>query len=197
MSHLAKKLIEKEKNERTGKLDLGRCGLKDIPEEVFELTWLEELSFCDEFWDDTKRKWMDSSNTVRTNHINVKELPIKFKALIRLKQFFFGGTPGSNWDLNKCDILADLEELQYLYIGFTQMSDINFLEKLTGLQSLCLINNKISDISILEKLTGLQSLYLSGNQISDISILEKLTGLQSLDLIANQISDISPLLPLI
>ena len=197
MSHLAKIVIEKEKNERTGRLDLGRCGLKDIPEEVFELTWLEELSFCDEFLDLTKSKWMNSSNTGPKNHINVKELPIRFKALIRLKRFFFGGTFRKHWNSNKCDILADLEELQYLYIGFNKISDINFLEKLTGLQSLCLINNKISDISILEKLTGLQSLYLSGNQISDISILEKLTGLQSLDLIANQISDISPLLPLI
>jgi len=34
MSDLAKQLIEKEKQKKTGKLDLGYCGLKDIPEDV-------------------------------------------------------------------------------------------------------------------------------------------------------------------
>ena len=50
MSELAQKLIQEEKNPktRTDKLDLGNCGLTDIPEEVFELTWLEELSFCNQ-----------------------------------------------------------------------------------------------------------------------------------------------------
>ena len=33
----------KEKEEKTGKLDLGRCGLTELPEELFELEWLEEL----------------------------------------------------------------------------------------------------------------------------------------------------------
>jgi len=31
MSELAIKLIEKEKQEKTGELDLGKCGLKTIP----------------------------------------------------------------------------------------------------------------------------------------------------------------------
>jgi len=106
MSNLAKKLIEKEKNERTGKLDLGCCGLKDIPEEVFELTWLEELSFCDKIWDNTERKWIDSSNSGSNNHINVKELPIRFKALIRLKKFFF-------W----CTVKKQMEFKQMRYIS--------------------------------------------------------------------------------
>ena len=37
MSELALKLIEKEKEERTGKLDLGKCGLKELPDILFEL----------------------------------------------------------------------------------------------------------------------------------------------------------------
>ena len=63
MSELALQLIEKEKQERTGKLDLGKYGLSDIPGEVFELTWLQELSFCNEKYDYEKDKWQESSNT--------------------------------------------------------------------------------------------------------------------------------------
>ena len=44
MTDYAKKLIEKEKKEKTGKLNLGMCGLLEFPEEVLEMTWLEELS---------------------------------------------------------------------------------------------------------------------------------------------------------
>lgn len=38
MSELALQLIEKEKLDRTGKLDLGNCGLTYFPKELFELT---------------------------------------------------------------------------------------------------------------------------------------------------------------
>ncbi len=40
MSELAKQLIEKEKRERTGKLDLVNMGLTAMPVELTELTWL-------------------------------------------------------------------------------------------------------------------------------------------------------------
>ncbi|WDN90333.1 hypothetical protein BuS5_03304 [Desulfosarcina sp. BuS5] len=54
MSQLSLQLIEKEKQEKTGKLDLGNCGLQEIPEELFQLTWLEELSFRNQIWDHNK-----------------------------------------------------------------------------------------------------------------------------------------------
>ena len=43
MPELALKLIRKAKQKRLTRLDLGNCGLTEIPEELFELTWLEEL----------------------------------------------------------------------------------------------------------------------------------------------------------
>ena len=51
MSKLALQLIEKEKQEPTGILDIGNCGLTELPEEVFELTWLKELNVCNAYWD--------------------------------------------------------------------------------------------------------------------------------------------------
>ena len=38
--NLALALIEKEKQEKTGFLDLGNCGLTEVPEELRELVWL-------------------------------------------------------------------------------------------------------------------------------------------------------------
>ncbi|WP_426993879.1 hypothetical protein [Methylomonas sp. CM2] len=45
MSELALKLIEENKLTRATILDLGNCGLTEVPMEISELVWLEELSF--------------------------------------------------------------------------------------------------------------------------------------------------------
>ena len=49
MSELALTLIAENKTTRSSFLDLGNCGLTEVPEEIGELVWLEELSFA--------RKW--------------------------------------------------------------------------------------------------------------------------------------------
>lgn len=195
MSELALKLIEKEKQEKTGKLDLGNCGLKTIPEKLFELTWLEELFLSNEIWD-FKNGWIQNPNSGGANLINVEELPIEFKCLVRLKKLHLAGYT-NKWKLKTCNILSSLENLQTLDLSFNRISDISFLKKLTDLQTLYLSQNEISDISFLEKLTGLQILELDHNEINDISVLKKLTGLQTLFLYGNEISDISPLLPML
>ncbi|MBW2663253.1 MAG: hypothetical protein JRD93_14990, partial [Deltaproteobacteria bacterium] len=114
MSELAIKLIEKEKQERKGKLDLGKCGLKAIPQKLFELIWLEELSLCNEIWDYNKTAWIHSTNLGSSNIINVEELPTEFKSLTRLKKLYYGGKISENWKLKKCNILSSLGNLQTL-----------------------------------------------------------------------------------
>ena len=146
MSELALQLIEKEKQEKTGKLDLGNCGLKDIPEELFELTWLEELFFCNKIWDNNKKTWINSSNSGSENCIYIAELPTGFRNLAKLKKLYFGGVSEKRWRLNRCDILSCLGNLQSLDLSGNEISDISFLENLTGLQTLDLSDNKISDI---------------------------------------------------
>jgi internalin A len=49
MSELALKLIAENKKTRSPFLDLGNCGLTEVPEEIGELVWLEELSFASEW----------------------------------------------------------------------------------------------------------------------------------------------------
>ena len=45
MSELALKGVREAKRTRATRLDLGNCGLTELPDELFELTWLEELRF--------------------------------------------------------------------------------------------------------------------------------------------------------
>jgi small GTP-binding protein len=190
MSELAIKLIRNEKEERTGKLDLGNCGLTDFPEELFELDWLEELNFCNEYEDNEQQKWIKSPNKGGNNYINRTYLPESFARFSHLKALRIGGWFLENWQINDCAVLGELHSLTSLSLSSNKISDYSFLEKLTTLTSLSLSSNKISDYSFLEKLTALTSLSLSSNKISDYSFLEKLTALTSLDLSFNKISGI-------
>jgi internalin A len=123
MSELALQLIEKEKREKTGRLDLGRCGLTDWPEELFELTHLEVLNLGRTIWDESLDKWINSKNPGPKN------------ALERISER-----------------ITTLKKLTGLHISSNKISDIRVLKKMTKLQSLDLSDNQITDIQVLENL---------------------------------------------
>ncbi len=89
--------------------------------------------------------------------------------------------------------IANLTNLEVLYLYNNQISDITPLANLNNLTKLILWDNQISDITPLTNLTNLTELRLERNQISDITPLVNLTNLTELRLERNQISDISPL----
>ncbi len=194
MTDLALQLITKEKKEKTGKLDLGKCGLTELPEELFELEWLEELVVSNNWWDGDQHQGIESSNKGPDNRLQGK-LSNSFINFRQLKKLYLGGDYNSddNWEVDNLSILARLTKLQYLNLSNNQIKDISFLANLTALYSLYLINNQISDINALKKLIRLKSLYLIKNSITDISHLKNLTNLQSIDLTGNEIPDINPL----
>ena len=49
-TEIALKLIAENKQNHLPFLDLGDCGLTQVPEEIGELVWLEELSFAGAVW---------------------------------------------------------------------------------------------------------------------------------------------------
>ena len=215
MSELALQLIRQAKADGSTTLDLGRTGLTELPEELFELEQLETLIISNDYWDFEKRDWIDSVNRGGKNHLKGK-LPDGLARLQNLKQLYIGAGRGS-WGLTDIQVLGallnlttldisdnktiqdyavleKLSNLQILDLGYNDIGKIGVLEKLSKLFKLKLSDNQISDIRGLEKLTNLTSLYLSDNQISDIRGLEKLTNLTSLYLSSNkQIKDFSVL----
>jgi signal recognition particle receptor subunit beta len=149
MSALALQLIKEAKEKQSTILDLGKCGLTELPDSLFEITTLETLIVANEWytWDAKKNKW--SENKSHNNGVwnQIEKLDHRLEKLTSLKTLVLSGN---------------------------QISNISPLAKLASLQSLYLRNNKISDISPLAKLASLQSLNIGYNQISDISPLAEL-----------------------
>jgi GTPase SAR1 family protein len=169
MSNLALERIAKEKIEKTGKLNLGKCGLTELPEELFELVWLKELMLY-------------------PNQIT----DISFlSGLTQLQSLDLSAN-----QITDISFLSGLTSLQTLYLSANQITDISFLSGLTSLQILDLRNNQITDISFLSRLTSLNFLNLIRNQVKDISNLSNLNKLQTLALNYNEIEDITGLVPL-
>ncbi|MCU0393023.1 MAG: leucine-rich repeat domain-containing protein [Thermoflexibacter sp.] len=184
MSTLALQLIKENLCTQDPYLDLGKCGLSTLPDELLALTHLESLNLGGMYYDE-KQEWQETKNEGASNKLTGKELA-KLSELPQLKTLYLFDTI-SDKDIS---FLENLTALQSLDLSYNRISDYSFLEKLTALQSLDLRHNQISEIRFLEKLTALQSLDLRDNRISDISFLENLTALQKLDLSRNQISEI-------
>ena len=68
MSEMALRLIAQAKKEKAMVLDLGKCGLTTLPEELFKLHRLKELYICNRYWDWEKREWIKSKNKGKGLH---------------------------------------------------------------------------------------------------------------------------------
>ena len=187
MSELALKLIAENKKTQAPFLDLGNCGLTEMPD-ISSLYWLDTLIVSNQLWDRKEKRWQSSQNNGESNNILAVKtgyIPSSVKTMV------LAGDYNLNWKIKDWTFITHLINLESLEISFNEIDKITFLNNLINLKSLDLRVNQISDSSFLSNLTGLQSLYLGSNKISDYSFLENLTGLQSLDLGKNQISDYS------
>jgi Leucine-rich repeat (LRR) protein/GTPase SAR1 family protein len=187
MTELAQKLIEKEREIRSGYLDLGRCGLREMPD-LSNLDWLETLILSNEWWDWEQEGFVQSPNK---GGLNLLSSPRAENFPKNLKNLVLGGGIRKNWEIRETRFLSNLTDLTTLDLRSNQISDVSFLSSLSGLTTLNLNNNQISDVSFLSPLSGLSRLDLSYNQISDVSFLSSLSGLTTLDLTYNQISEVS------
>ncbi|CAM3777137.1 hypothetical protein GCM10009865_50670 [Aeromicrobium ponti] len=93
--------------------------------------------------------------------------------------------------------IANLINLEKLYISDNQIADLSPLENLNKLTHLDISNNNLSDISLVSSFTNLTYLHAAWNQITDLHPLANLTHLTRLFLDTNNISDISPLKSLV
>jgi len=71
MSELALRLIEENIKNHATFLDLGNCGLTEVPKEIAQLVWLEQLSFSRtrSEWDGIKWITQQTKNTGPANNI--------------------------------------------------------------------------------------------------------------------------------
>ncbi len=189
MSELALELIAKAKREKAKVLDLGKCGLRELPKELFELVWLEELYLCNQYWDYEARKWVESGNEGAANLLTSLE---GIDLLLNLRVLFSGGDDEYGyWQIKDISVIQSLIKLIKLNLGYNNIDDIKAIQHLTNLETLNLSNNKLEDIYDLQHLKALYNLNISSNKIEFISVLIGLVNIQVLDISSNSINGIS------
>ena len=109
-------LIAEAKRTRATTLDLGNCGLTELPGALFELTWLEELilsSGWNEF-DLEKQRWepQKSPNEGKPNYI---ASIAGVEALVGLKKLVVAGEWNKKWILSDLNPLKNLVQLRMIY----------------------------------------------------------------------------------
>ena len=150
MSDLAKQLIAENKRTRAPFLDLGNCGLTELPAEVADLVWLESLSLSSGWleWDGFQAQMRVSKNQGQANSgfRDIRSL----RHLRRMRSLVLSGTQVA--DLAP---LAGLSALTFLDVSNTQVADLAPLAGLPALTSLDVSHTKVADLAPLAGLSAL------------------------------------------
>lgn len=166
MNTLALQLIAENKVSKNPFLDLGRCGLKRLPDELGELVWLETLVLADRaaLWDGTN-----------------------------LKPYYHNNGGGTNETLNDLAAVSRLPKLQALYANGTQIADLSAIATLNSLQYLNISHTEITDLAPITAFSNLKYLYGSTTKIKDLAPVANLSNLQYLDVSYTKVADLSPI----
>jgi internalin A len=198
-------IIWQAKETRATRLDLGNCGLTELPDALFELTWLETLILSNRRTSYTLEEKelelirFDTQNKGERNRL--KFISPKIRLLRGLKNLI-AYAPTNVEDLSRSEDLNDLSDLsplkdstslKLLDLRNTQVSDLSHLKDLKSLQQLDISSTQVSDLYPLKDLTALQKLSISSTQVSNLYPLKDLTALQKLSIDETSVSDLSPL----
>lgn len=195
MSDLARQRIRENidkhrRGEEARVLDLSNCYMTEIPEEIGECVWVEELRLYDnEINDLSPLAGLKALLQLRCSSTKVTDLS-PLKGLAALQYINFSSTQVSN-----LSPLAGLAALQQIRCWKTQVTDLIHLAGLAQLQKLDCSWTQVSNLSPLAGLTALQELDCSKTQVSDLSPLAGLTALQQVKCSLTKVSDLRPILP--
>jgi len=196
---LALELIRQEQEQKTGYLELGKCGLRydnpnldSIWNELGKLTHLETLILSNR-WINSDGKAETSKNAGPDN--GLKQIPACILQLTRLKKLIISGDVPNSWGIRNIENLHTLINLQYLDLSRNRISQISGLKKLKKLEELYLSNNEISAITGIQRLPKLRTLFLTNQKITNVEGLAQMQALQRIDLSHNPFKNASPLLP--
>ncbi|MBD9356772.1 COR domain-containing protein [Methylomonas albis] len=195
MSELALKLIEENKLTLSPILDLGNCGLTEVPMEISELVWLEELSFSNlkEVFG-FERKNQNNGPVNKISYFKKKGKNNPFLKLINLKKLWFNCFDGqTSYSPESLSSLTNLKNLEWLDFSNTRVSDISSLSQLKKLEWLDLSNTKLSSIYPISNLVNLQVLDISGTKVADLTPLKNLKNIKSLFITRTKVQDLSPI----
>ncbi|MEI6408284.1 MAG: hypothetical protein WCR52_02780, partial [Bacteroidota bacterium] len=194
MSELALERIAENKKTKATTLDLGDCGLTELPEALFECIWLEEL-YLSSTWEDyiTYNALVLGSTHNAGESNNIKFLPNDISNLCFLKKLYIGGEQGENWSLNDLSPIAELGKLEILDFSYTMVNDLGPLSRLSNLECIFCGSTLIKDLSPLVDLKKLKYIFCGLTKIKDLSPVAKIKSLTHLFCFETLIEDISGL----
>ena len=131
---IARERIVREAEEKTGFLDLGRLGLTELPEELFQLKHLRGLNLGAGGASELEDNFVEGSLH-------------RLAELGELRRLSLSGT-----DLSDFAPLQGLTNLQSLDCSLTQVTDLEPLRDLVRLQSLDCTSTQVSDLGPLRGL---------------------------------------------
>ncbi len=210
MSELAHKLIAKNKKTRSPFLDLGNCGLNEVPQEIADLVWLEELSFASAWASFNSKKWLNRNPKKAESKNKAASIdlssPWRLKAsaatidnssvIADTKDSSIQGLEGNiDASMAYCDLgpLSGLKNLKRLNLSNTPVIDLSPLAGLEKLQRLNVWNTPVADLSPLANLPNLQRLNVWNTPVADLSPLSGLDNLQRINAWNTNVTDLSPL----
>ncbi|MDB6134344.1 MAG: hypothetical protein JWM59_2587 [Verrucomicrobiales bacterium] len=181
---IARERIAKEREERTGFLDLGRLGLQNWPEELWELEHLIELNLGRGWY--KNGDWRKAESDLGQNQPTPKET--RWSSFPNLRHLHICGM---TWE----DLipLQGLASLQSLDCSRNQMTTLEPLAGLSSLHSLNCSGNGLATLEPLAGLSALQSLDCSHNRLTTLEPLAGLAFLQSLVCHSNRLATLEPL----
>lgn len=181
----ARRRIAREREERTGFLDLGELGLQSWPEELWGLAHLTELNLS-WGWYDEKGEWHRVKSGLPANRAAPGNMRwAGFPNLGRLHISELAWT-----DLEP---LRELASLRFLDCSLNGLTTLEPLAGLTSLESLQCSRNMLASLKGVEGLISLKSLDCSENHLTMLEPLAGLTALGSLECFNNRITTLEPL----
>jgi internalin A len=185
----ALELIETEKNQESGALNLSDLGLLYIPVDIYDMDWLKTLKMDRN--QISRIEYLE--NLTNLEHVSFEKNRIEkienLDHLIHLKELNL-----TENQISKIENLNGLAELKRLELRHNQIKKLNGLNSIKSLEILGVSNNQLSELEGVQSLKSLSVLYASYNQIKEVDALEQLDKLQRIVLTSNQISSIKPLL---
>ncbi len=178
-------LINEEKEKQTGRLDLGRTGLTNLPDELKGMDWLEELILGndDTIYPNYESK-TETKNIGQVNDLRSAGFPEWIAGFKKLKVLAL-----HSLDLAKIPAIPNADNIEVLDLDGNGISSISVnIKFFPSLRKLYLGNNNLTKIENLERLYRLEVLHVNLNQLTEIDGLQRLTGLKELVVVANWIT---------